>query len=259
MAYASLTRGYKTGGINSDAMGKALVNDKAEDIAFLQEHLSYEGEVALNYEVGFKSHYLEDSLLLNVSAFYIDRSDMQANVAFEISTSNWTAYRENIQGSNNYGVEFELVWQANEQLRLFSALGVLETELGDLEVLDVNEEVLDQSGRQQAHAPGYQFNIGLEYDFMQNYSVSIQVDGKDSFYFSNSHNEQSDSYELLHANLTYKRGPFTLSLWGRNLTDEDYQVRGFYFGNDPANGWIPESYNQLGEPRVFGLSGKYDF
>jgi outer membrane receptor protein involved in Fe transport len=259
MAYVSLTRGYKTGGINSDAMGKALVNDEAENIAFLQEHLSYEGEVALNYEVGFKNRYLDDSLLMNVSAFYIDRSDMQANVAFEISTSNWTAYRENIQDSNNYGVEFELAWQANEQLRLFSALGLLETELGDLEVLDVNDEVLDQSGRQQAHAPGYQFNVGLEFDFMQNYSVSIQVDGKDSFYFSNSHNEQSDSYELLHANLKYNRGPFTLSLWGRNLTDEDYQVRGFYFANNPTNGWIPESYNQLGEPRVFGLSGKYDF
>lgn len=258
MAYASLTRGYKTGGINSDAMGKALVYDEAENIAFLQEHLSYEGEVALNYEVGFKSRYLEDSLLVNVSAFYIDRSDMQANVAFEISTSNWTAYRENIQASNNYGAEFELAWQANEQLRLFSAFGVLEAELGDLQVLDVNEEVLDQSGREQAHAPSYQFNVGFKYDFMQNYSASIQVDGKDSFYFSNSHNEQSDSYELVHAYLTYIQGPLTLSLWGRNLTDEDYQVRGFYFKNNPAKDF-PEPYHQLGEPRVFGLSGKYDF
>jgi hypothetical protein len=48
-------------------------------------------------------------------------------------------------------------------------------------------------------------------------------------------------------------------LWGRNLTDEDYQIRGFYFGNNPATDWVPESYNQFGEPRVFGLSGKYDF
>jgi iron complex outermembrane receptor protein len=259
MAYASLTRGYKTGGINSDAMGKALVNDQADDIAFLQDNLSYDGEVALNYEVGFKSLYLDDSLVVNVSGFYIDRQDMQASVAFEISTSNWSAYRENIQGSNNYGLELELDWQANEQLRLFAAVGVLDTEIGDLQILDVNDEVLEQSGREQAHAPGYQFNVGLEYDFMGNYSASIQVDGKDRFYFSNSHNEQSDSYELLHANLSYSQGPVTLSLWGRNLTDEDYQVRGFYFGNNPATDWVPESYNQFGEPRVFGLSGKYDF
>lgn len=259
MAYASVTRGYKTGGINSDAMGKALVNEDAASIAFLQNHLSYDGEVALNYEVGLKSFHLEDSLTVNLAAFYIDRQDMQASVAFEISTANWTAYRENIQGSNNYGLELELDWQASEQLRLFAGVGVLDTQLGDLQVLDVNDEVLKQSGRDQAHAPGYQFNAGLEYGFMQHYSASIQVDGKDNFYFSNSHNQQSDAYQLVHANLSYRQGAVTISVWGRNLTDKDYQVRGFYFGNNPANGWIPESYIQFGEPRVFGLSGKYDF
>jgi hypothetical protein len=37
-------------------------------------------------------------------------------------------------------------------------------------------------------------------------------------------------------------------------------VRGFgSFGNDPRNGYITEPYYQFGEPRVFGLSGKYDF
>ena len=185
--------------------------------------------------------------------------DMQASVAFEIRTSNWTAYRENIQGSNNYGLELELDWQANEQLRLFAGLGILETELGDLQVLDVNDEVLEQAGRDQAHAPGYQFNAGLEYGFMKHYLASIQVDGKDNFFFSNSHNEQSNSYEVLHANISYSQGSVTLSLWGRNLTDEDYQVRGFYFGNNPANDWVAEPYYQFGEPRVFGLSGKYDF
>jgi len=136
---------------------------------------------------------------------------------------------------------------------------VWESQLGDLQVLDVNDEVLKQSGRDEAHAPGYQFNAGLEYGFMQHYSASIQVDGKDNFYFSNSHNQQSDAYELVHANLSYRQGAVTISVWGRNLTDKDYQVRGFYFGNNPANGWIPESYIQFGEPRVFGLSGKYDF
>ena len=259
MAYVSLTRGYKTGGVNSDAMGKALVDNQTDSIAFLENNLSYDGEVALNYEVGFKSLYLEDSLAVNVSAFYIDRQDMQASVAFEIRTSNWTAYRENIQGSNNYGLELELDWQANEQLRLFAGLGILETELGDLQVLDVNDEVLEQAGRDQAHAPGYQFNAGLEYGFMKHYLASIQVDGKDNFFFSNSHNEQSNSYEVLHANISYSQGSVTLSLWGRNLTDEDYQVRGFYFGNNPANDWVAEPYYQFGEPRVFGLSGKYDF
>lgn len=259
MVYGALSRGYKTGGLNTDAYGKALVSGDADTIALLSQQLTYEGEAALNYELGLKGSYLEDAVTLNLTAFYIDRQNMQAKLALEISSGNWTSYRDNVEGSDNYGVELETAWQVTDQFRVFAALGILETQLGDLVVLDLNDEPLNQAGRDQAHAPAYQFNLGAAYKFMDHYSLTVQMDGKDSFYFSNSHNQQSSAYELLHAKLAYQQGPLTLSLWGRNLTDQDYDVRGFYFGNNPNNGWITESYTQLGEPRVFGLGGKYDF
>ena len=259
MVFGALSRGYKTGGINTDAYGKALISGDDATIALLSQQLTYRGEAVLNYELGLKGSYLEDSLTLNLTAFYMDRQDMQAKLALEISTANWTSYRNNIEGSDNYGVELETAWQLTENLRIFATLGLLETKLGDLVVLDLNKEPLDQAGRDQAHAPAYQFNLGAAYEFMDHYSLTVQMDGKDDFYFSNSHNQQSDAYELLHAKVSYQQGPLTLSLWGRNLTDKDYEVRGFYFANNPNNGWIAESYTQLGEPRVFGLSGRYDF
>ena len=44
-----------------------------------------------------------------------------------------------------------------------------------------------------------------------------------------------------------------VTLWGRNLTDKDYYVRGFgSFGNDPRNFYVTEPYFQYGEPRVTG-------
>ncbi len=259
MIYGALSRGYKTGGLNTDAYGKALVSGDDATVALLSQQLTYEGEALLNYEFGLKSRHLDDSLSLNLTAFYMDRQDMQAKLALEISTGNWTSYRDNIEGSDNYGLELEADWQLSEQLRFFAALGLLETRLGDLIVLDLNDVPLDQTGRDQAHAPAYQFNLGAAYNFMEHYSLTVQVDGKDSFYFSNSHNQQSNAYELLHARFSYQQGPISLSVWGRNLLNKDYEVRGFYFGNNPNNGWIAESYTQLGEPRVFGLSGKYTF
>lgn len=259
MVYGALSRGYKTGGLNTDAYGKALVSGDDDTIALLSQQLTYQGEAVLNYELGLKGSYLEDSLTLNLTAFYMDRQDMQAKLALEISTGNWTSYRDNIEGSDNYGVELDAAWQLTEQWQIFASLGILETELGDLVVLDLNDEPLDQTGRDQAHAPAYQFNLGAAYNFMEHYSLTVQMDGKDSFYFSNSHNQQSDAYELLHGKLSYQQGPLTLSVWGRNLLDKDYEVRGFYFGNNPNNGWIAESYTQLAEPRVFGVSGKYSF
>jgi len=259
MIYGAVSQGYKTGGLNTDAFGKALVSGDAATIALLNEQLTYEDEAALNYELGLKGSYLDASLAVNLTAFYIDRQNMHAKLALEITTGNWTSYRANVDGSNNYGIELETDWQITEQFRVFAALGLLHSKLGDLVALDVDKEPLDQAGRDQAHAPEYQFNVGAAYRFMDHYSLTVQMDGKDSFYFSNSHNQQSSAYELLHAKFNYQQGLLTLSLWGRNLADKDYAVRGFYFGNNPNNGWIAESYTQLGEPRVFGISGKYDF
>jgi iron complex outermembrane receptor protein len=93
--------------------------------------------------------------------------------------------------------------------------------------------------------------------------LRVELEGKDEFYFSNSHNEKSSDYELINARLTYFASNWDVALWGRNLTDQDYQTRGFYFsnafGNNPANGYAPETYSQLGEPRVVGVSANYTF
>ena len=46
----------------------------------------------------------------------------------------------------------------------------------------------------------------------------------------------------------------------KNLTNEDYQTRGFgSFGNDPRKFYVTEPYNQYGAPRVLGVSGKKSF
>jgi len=49
-------------------------------------------------------------------------------------------------------------------------------------------------------------------------------------------------------------------VWGRNLTDQDVETRGFGgFGNDPRKLYETEAYYQLGEPRVYGLDVRYEF
>ena len=126
----------------------------------------------------------------------------------------------------------------------------------------------DLDSREQAHAPAYQFALGATAQITDSLALSVDVEGKDEFYLSSSHSEQSQSYELVNANLTYIFGDWELSLWGRNLTDEDVIIRGFnfagftgdaYYGNDPRKGWTTEPYYQLGAPRIIGFSGKYDF
>ena len=58
---------------------------------------------------------------------------------------------------------------------------------------------------------------------------------------------------------SYQWSQWELALWSRNLLDETYGVRGFYFGNDPRDGYTEHLYEQFGEPRRIGLTATYQF
>jgi outer membrane receptor protein involved in Fe transport len=192
-----------------------------------------------------------------LAAFYMDRSDMQVKGWYHEGPL-FVGYIDNAASGNNWGAEMETRYQLNADFALFAHLGWLNTEIDDFIVL-VDEQLLDKSGRDQAHAPTYQFNIGGEFHFDSGLYGRLEFEGRDEFYFSDSHDQRSDSYQVLHIRLGYRYRQLDVALWGRNLTDEDYQTRGFYFGNDPRKFYEPEAYYQFGEPRVFGVEARYHF
>ncbi len=258
LLYGLVSRGYKVGGVNGEALGKAVKNDfDPEVIAFLSGRLEFDSETLVNWELGWKGRYFEDRLAVRLAAFYMDRSDMQLKAWYNQGPL-FVGYIDNAASGSNWGAELETQYWLNAHVALFANLGWLETEIEDFEVL-VDEQLVDKSGRDQAHAPAYQFNIGTDFVFGSGFYGRLEVEGRDQYYFSDSHDEQSDSYQLLHARFGYRLGQFDIALWGRNLTDEDYQVRGFYFGNDPRKFYEPEAYYQYGEPRVFGVEARYKF
>jgi outer membrane receptor for ferric coprogen and ferric-rhodotorulic acid len=88
------------------------------------------------------------------------------------------------------------------------------------------------------------------------WNVKANIEGRDSYYFSNSHDEKSSAYSFVNASVEYINGNWSAVLWGKNLADTEYNTRGFYFDNF-GNG--AELYTQLGSPRTFGLTLGYDF
>lgn len=256
--YGLLSRGYKVGGVNGEALGKAVKNgfDPAV-VAFLGQRLEFDSETLINWELGWKGRYFQDSLAVRLALFYMDRSDMQVKGWYNQGPL-FVGYIDNAASGNNWGAELETQYWINSYVSLFANLGWLNSEINDFEVL-VDDQLVDKSGREQAHAPAYQFNIGSDFIFGQGFYGRVELEGRDQFYFSDSHDQQSDSYRLLHARLGYRYKSVDIALWGRNLGDEDYQTRGFYFGNDPRKFYEPEAYYQYGEPRVYGIEARYSF
>lgn len=260
LLYAGLSRGYRANGLNAGILSSLDATDDPDIIDTLNKVRTFDEETLLNYEVGLKSRLLQNSLSLRVALFYMDRDDQQVKGDFLVlqdgGATTFIEYTSNAAEGENYGAEIEVDWLATEALHLWANLGLLDTEFDDY----VNEFGEDLSGRSQAQAPEYQYSVGGRYDFPRGVYLRIEIEGKDEYYFSDDHSEKSDAYDLINASLGITRDQWSLTLWGRNLTDEDYYVRGFgEFGNDPRKGYVTEPYYQFGEPRMVGVSASYTF
>ena len=246
LIYASISRGYKTGGFNTDG---SLDSDLRE----------FNAEELINYEFGFKGSLYNDQLKTQLALFFMDRDDVQIASSVVRSradgSSEFIDYVGNAAAGSNYGLEASAKFQAANNIMFHGSLGLLKTEYKEF----VNSAGDNLGGRQQAHAPNYQYTLGVDIRISSALELDVNIQGKDSFYFSDSHSIRSKDYSLVNASLSYSWKEWQLTLWGRNLNDEDYSVRGFFFGNDPRDNYAAKGYTQLGEPMRYGLTLNMDF
>jgi len=247
--YVSLSKGYKPGGVNADN-------------ALPDEDRPYETETLWNLEGGVNSSHFNDTLTSRLNLFYGKRKDQQVKSSLVLprpdGSTDFIDYLTNAAKAHYYGLESELNYYPNDSLHVYASLGLLQSEFDEYD--DPNPTSVDVTGRAPAQSPEYQYNIGLNYAFAEAWLFRTNVEGMGSYYFSNRHNEKSDAYALLNGSVEYTNGNWGAIAWARNITDEDYQVRGFgSFGNNPGNGYATELYTQQGAPRTIGLTVTYDF
>ncbi len=246
LLYAGVTRGYKAGGFNTDGSLDA-------DLRL------FEPEVLWNMEVGFKGRLFNERLQLAAALFRMQRRDVQIATSKTVPRSNgsaeFIAYTGNGAEGFNQGLELELAFQATDRLLLSANLGLLDTEFENY----INGDGDNLDGRDQAQAPSYQFYVAGAYQFSDALQLNLSIEGRDEFYFSDGHGELSPSYALLNGALTYEVNNWELSVWGRNLGDKNYFLRGFSFPNDPRDGYSNTRWTQLGSPRQFGISATASF
>lgn len=247
--YATLSRGYKPGGVNADN----TLPDNARE---------FKTETLWNLDIGMNAKYFDNTLITRTNFFIGKRRDQQVKSSLVQTrpdgSTDFTDYLANAAKATYYGLETQIDYYVSDNFHLFGSLGLLKAEFDEYN--DPNPSSIDVNGRAPAHAPEYEYIVGFNYHFLEAFNFKASMEGKDAFYFSNRHNAKSSAYTLVNAAVEYVTDAFTVTLWGKNLTDEDYDVRGFgSFGNNPANGYAVETYTQKGAPRTFGLTVAYDF
>jgi len=249
--YGLISRGYKAGGFNPSL---ARLNLNPDD-NIQPEDISYDPEYITNYEFGIKGVWADGKVIGDFVVFRMDRDDMQVKSSAQLEPNNPNSFvfiTSNGEGYS-YGIEASAAWQVFEPWKIYGSLGIVESSVKKFKFDDSVNSIV---GREFAHAPGYNANLGTELRSGNGWFGRVDLNAVDSFYFDYSHNEKSDAYYTLNAKVGKSWGAFSVNLWGRNLTDQNYQTRGFFFGNEPPD-FPATRYTKFGDPRTYGITLNY--
>lgn len=235
--YVKLARGYKAGGFNLGA-----VPDGRRE---------FEQEVLWNLEAGWRTSFADGRASLDAAVFTQRRDDQQVRSSVQLNPNDpasFVFFTDNAARGSGYGLEALLNVAPTESVSLYLSAGLLNTEFDSYRGGDPSLE-----GREQAHAPSYSLAAGGEYALPSGWFAAVDIMARDAFYFDVSHDQRSKAYERVNLRLGYRADRWDATLWARNLTDENYAVRGFYFGNEPPD--FPATlYTRRGDPRQVGVT-----
>lgn len=253
--YGALSRGYKAGGFNLGVV--------AEDATDADAARRFDPEYLWNLEAGLRSQLDEGRGRADLTLFYQWRKDQQVRTGRQLDPANPNSYvfvTDNLPRGYATGLEASIHYQVLPALQLGGSLGLLRTRSGGGGTVDDTGNWVPVASREQAHAPGYTAALHATWRNARGFMARVDVTAMDAFYFDvpTDHDQRADAHALTHVKLGYEARNWSVHAWMRNVFDEAYAVRGFFFSNEPPD-WVEKLYRQQGEPRQIGLTASIHF
>lgn len=264
--YLTASRGYRSGGFNVRASSASAFREPFDE------------ENVTSYELGLKSEWLGRRLRLNGALFHYEYTDRQV-AQFEAGTGGAATKIVNAGSSKATGIEIDLTARPVDDLLFTLSYGYIDSEYdefvtgvldpatgfpvfgpdGDALVADISS-----TAATNVLSPKNSASLRAEYTVARTNrgQVVLQVDG--SYVGSRTFQEQlntldrSDSYTLWNARVALNEipvgaGSLDVSLWGRNLGNEEVREYGIDFG---ALGFATNTFKEL---RSVGIDLLYQF
>lgn len=272
MLYASVAEGAKSGGFNT----------RTADPGFE----TFDPETNITYELGGKQVLLDGSLQLNYAVFYIDWTDLQISTADLVpfnpaSPAADPNYIANVSGAESIGVELEALalWGDHWRVNFAGSYaeptfddGTIELSLGRFCVsaqpvcptVSIPRPPLPPAvgspigGNQLPRTPRLKLAVGAEYRNAVGdweYAARADLSHQDKQYAEVLNLAHLPARTLLDVNftLTSPSADWNLSLWGKNVTDEEYASNAFVIGFSST--YIPS----LAPGAMWGATVRYNF
>ena len=249
--FAYYAAGYHPGGINQNPY---LDSDER----------TYKKESYMDVTAGIR--WFTDNVKFSGSVFYLAHDNHIFETSEQLDPNNPNAFaffKVNADSGAEYGLESSGELKINDKISLITSLGLLSTEIEFGHSEDHEEDHEDNheghGHGEKAHAPNWNYSIGLNYSFDSEKKLMIEISGKDGFIYDSSNDDyESNPYHLLNAYYSQSFNKFDLRVYAKNVLDRSYPVRGFIFGLEPPM-YATKLYKSYGPPTEFGASLTYSF
>lgn len=234
LTYLSYSRGFRSGGFNGPAIGSAEFQEETLD----------------NFELGFKSTWLDNRLLLNGAIFLGKSDDFQFFFVDLVTASQVIA---NIEEVDMFGGELEMQALINDNFSIYGTLGITDTDIERSEARPQDE------GNRAPKNQKYTFNIGGQYvrEVLGGMEARARLDyeRRGRKYWHSDNNNSMDPFGLINARVSLSAENYEVTAWVKNLQDrrywQDYNAAAF----SGAFGDI----GFLARGRTWGLDIEYRF
>lgn len=244
--YFTYSEGFRPGGFNRGGGVYSL------DLDFPTVKTTYDTDDVKNYELGWKTEWMQGRLRFNGSLYFIEWTDMQVS-RFDPENVSILTFIENSADSEILGIEGDLVWAATDNLTLFGAFSYNDTELTDVSAQIVE---LPETGARLPLTPEFQGVARARYDWYQD-GYDLYAQGAVQYASSSfsslivQEREKQDSWTTVDAAVGVAKDAWAVDLFVENLTDKRAEL------------WINSQDNirrvTTNRPRTIGLRMRTSF
>lgn len=249
-AYATVSRGFKSGGFNLDVIGATGL--AANDLQFAPERVT-------NYEIGIKARTDDNRLRATLSVFSMDYSDKQVSQFIQTSGTDIPSNQVTNAGQARIkGFEFEATAKLVRGLTLSGTLAHLDARYVRFDsAAQIGGLIVSYTGNRIERTPDWTATGSIEYRYDLG-AAELVASGSTSYrgdvYLQPNGSTRTfqKSYALVDARFGVNmENGLSVFLWGKNVTQKGYITFARVFsGLDQA---------VYGEPRTYGVEARYRF
>ena len=272
MAYVTYSEGFRSGGFNGRATAPGNTGP-------------YDPESVESWEVGAKFTLFDNRFQLNLAAFTVEYDQKQEDIVKPGEDGQATlTIVQNASSATMEGLEMDFTWVITEGLSLRGNVGLLDasydsfmassaTGMVDLSSIDLRRAPDMTAGLgllfERQMAEGHWFVATLNYAWKDDYYISATANADHSIAGYVDNPSMVDAFGLLDASLNWETENWTVSVFGKNLTDEVYLMSFLDVGanvvatsaTDTTPTYAPGlwSFGTPNRPRYFGVEVQLKF